>query len=224
MNIHIEGVIAPEAITRVRSLLDQGSFRDGKLANAIETEPGEDREEPKDSGIRMVSELNRIVVGALAMDQEVRYATLPRMIGSAVYTRFREGMQFGPHLDKPIMGNRNQYRSDIAITVFLNAPEEYEGGELILHTPFGPNRFKLPAGDVLVYPASFPHQVARVQSGERLAAVAWLQSLVRSYEQRHLLFQLGRVRERLLQADSASAEAGVLGQIYGSLVRTWSEI
>ena len=132
---------------RIRELLGRGRFENGRLANPIRSQSGGKNKERQGSDpVEMLRELNRIVIGALTHHQEVRYTTLPRMIGSVVYTRHGEGMQSGPQLDTSIVGDRNQYRTDISIVVFLSAPDEYEGEELIVHPPFGQNSFKLPAG------------------------------------------------------------------------------
>jgi PKHD-type hydroxylase len=116
------------------------------------------------------------------------------------------------------------YRTDVAITIFLNDPENYDGGELTVRTAFGENRVKLPAGDGVMYPASSLHHVAEVTRGERLVAVTWVQSLVRDPTQRELLYELNLAREKLLKTAPAADETAKVNTAYVNLVRMWSDI
>jgi PKHD-type hydroxylase len=116
------------------------------------------------------------------------------------------------------------YRSDVSITVFLNDPSAYDGGELVINTPFGEQRVKLAAGDAVMYPSSSRHRVAEVARGERLVAVTWLQSLVRDPARRELLHELNTVRERLLAANAESEDANLVNKTYVNLVRMWGDV
>jgi PKHD-type hydroxylase len=116
------------------------------------------------------------------------------------------------------------YRSDIAITIFLNAPETYDGGELTIHTAFGEQTVKLPAGDGVLYPASSIHRVTPVTRGERLVAVTWVQSLVRDPGKRELLYTLNQAREALLSKSPDAPETAQVNVAYLNLVRMWADI
>ena len=122
------------------------------------------------------------------------------------------------------MGQDDRYRSDIAVTVFLSDPYDYQGGELVIRTTFGDKTVKLPAGDAVIYPASSLHRVAAVTRGERLVAVAWAQSLVRDPAKRELLHDLDTVRETLYRTSLDAAVTAKVAQIYVNLVRFWAEV
>jgi PKHD-type hydroxylase len=146
-------------------------------------------------------------------------------VAAPYYARYTPGMQYGDHVDDPIMGADGQlYRSDVSITVFLSDPSEYDGGELVVKTPFGEQLVKLPAGDAVMYPASSLHRVAAVTRGERLVAVTWLQSLVRDPARRELLHELNCVRERLLASAPESEDAKLVNKTYVNLVRMWGDV
>ena len=146
-------------------------------------------------------------------------------VASPYYARYQPGMAYGNPLDDPIMGADGlRYRSDIAITIFLNAPEDYGGGELVIQTAFGSQPVKLAAGEGVLYPAGSIHQVNPVTRGERLVAVTWAQSLVRDPARRELLYELGQAREKLLQSAPDAAETAQVNAAYLNLIRMWSEI
>jgi PKHD-type hydroxylase len=133
-------------------------------------------------------------------------------------------MSYGTHVDDPVMGQGELYRSDLSVTVFLVNPDSYDGGELCIQTDFGEQQVKLTAGDAVLYPSSSIHRVAEVTRGERLVAVSWIQSLVRAPEQRALLHELNLAREALLQERPDAPETEQVNHSYINLVRMWSEV
>jgi PKHD-type hydroxylase len=134
-------------------------------------------------------------------------------------------MTYGNHVDDPIMGAPGQqYRSDVSTTVFLNAPEEYEGGELVINTSYGEQKVKLAAGSAVVYPSSSLHHVAEVTKGTRLVAVTWTQSLIRDPAKRELLYQLNQARESLLKSRPDDKETKNVDVAYVNLFRMWAEL
>jgi PKHD-type hydroxylase len=132
-------------------------------------------------------------------------------------------MAYGGHIDDPLMGTpAARYRSDISISIFLNGPDEYGGGELCIDTASGEQAFKLAAGSALLYPSTSYHSVAPVTSGERLVAVTWVQSHIRSAEQRQILVQLDQARG-LLAANSDSPAYQKINLSYANLFRMWAD-
>jgi PKHD-type hydroxylase len=149
---------------------------------------------------------------------------MPLKVAAPYYARYTTGMSYGSHVDDPVMGEGDLYRSDISVTIFLSGPDDYDGGELVIQTPFGEQRIKLPAGDAVMYPSSSRHRVAEVTRGERVVAVSWIQSMIRDANKRALLHELNLAREKLLQEKPDAEETAQVNQAYINLVRMWSEI
>ncbi len=222
MVVQVKHVLGDQELRQVQKLLAGADFQDGRLSAGRTAQALKNNEEV--SGEKVISELNEIVMGHLVRHPEYKIAALPHRVAVPFYVRYGQGMGYGEHLDDPVMGNENRYRSDIAITVFLNSPDDYEGGELVIDTPFGQQQIRYPAGDAVLYPASTRHHVTPVTHGERLVAVTWVQSLVRSYEQRDLLYQLGKMREKMLRKAPDSEDTRCLDTVYVNLVRMWSTV
>ena len=163
-------------------------------------------------------------MGALLRHPEYRAAALARSVAAPFYSRYSNGMRYGRHIDDPIMGEGQRYRSDIAITLFLSEPTAYEGGELAIESRFGSQFVKLPAGDAVMYPASSVHEVRPVTAGERLVAVTWVQSLIRDAHQRELLFELHQAREQMLRECPESEATRQIEAVYANRVRMWAEL
>lgn len=224
MLLRIPGVLTQEQLGTVRKLLANAPFVDGKLSAGSAAKRVKNNEE-LDKDALQLEHLNNIVMGGLVQHPLYRSAALPLRVAAPYYARYTPGGAYGEHVDDPIMGIGGElYRSDIAITVFLNEPEKYLGGELIIHTTFGPNEVKLPAGDAVLYPASSLHQVVPITQGERLVAVTWVQSLVRDPARRELLYQLLQARDTLLRSSPSAPETAQVSSVYNNLVRMWGEI
>lgn len=224
MFVHLKGVLSAQQVRQVQSLLANAQFVDGRLSAGKEAAEVKRNEElAADSPLRR--QLDHIVMSALVQNAEYQAFALPLKLATAFYVRYQAGMGYGFHVDDPVMGPMaGRYRSDISTTVFLNAPGEYEGGELVLHTPLGELVFKGEAGDALVYASGTGHQVNPVITGVRLVAVTWAQSMVKSSEQRALLWGLARAREGVMEKLPGSDESVRLGAAYANLLRMWGEV
>jgi PKHD-type hydroxylase len=170
-------------------------------------------------------ELGRVVYQALVGNAVFNNFALVRRMMIPIFSRYDEGMAYGLHTDEAILGidmPDKSMRNDLAVTLFLSEPESYDGGELSVETPVGRHAFKLPAGDAVVYPSHFLHEVCQVTRGVRFAAVTWIQSYVREAEQRAVLTELGAASATLRQEESACAATDQLLNVYQKLLRMWA--
>jgi len=222
MIVQIKHVLGENDVSQVKKLLSCAEFQDGKLSAGLAAQQVKNNQELANEKIS--KDLNNIVMNNLVRHPEYQHAALPYRVAVPFYGRYKQGMYYGEHIDDPVMGEEQRYRSDIAITIFLNSPNEYEGGELVIQTPYGTQIIKYPAGDAVMYPATTRHQVTPITSGERLVAVTWVQSLIRNNEQRDLLYQLCKTREKMLRKDPDSDDTKRIDNVYVNLVRMWCSV
>lgn len=224
MLLHIPGVVDANQLGIIRSALKQASFVDGKLtAGQVAKDVKHNQELEQSSDI--AQQLAQVMVGNLYANTAFKDAALPHRIAQPIFARYEPGMTYGAHIDDPVMGADNQrFRCDVAVTLFLNDPDEYEGGELTVVTAFGEQRFKFPAGDIVLYPASSVHYVDEIKTGERLVGVAWIQSMVRDPARREILYELSQARNNLLEAINEDPNAKHIDHAYVNLVRMWAEV
>jgi len=224
MLIQIPSVLDRSELDVVRRLLADAAFVDGKLSAGQAAKRVKHNQEVGREA-RELEQLNNLVMGKLVQHPTYRSGALPLRVAAPYYARYTSGMHYGRHVDDPVMGTDGAiYRCDVAITIFLSDPAEYDGGELAIGTAFGEQQVKLPAGDAVMYPASSLHRVSEVTRGERLVAVTWLQSLVRDPAQRELLHELNSVRERLLADTPESEDTKLINKTYVNLVRMWGDV
>lgn len=224
MMLQLKQVLNPEQLENVRRTLARAEFVDGKLSAGKAASAVKNNEELKATA-QLMELLNNEVMGSLVKHPVYQAGALPQHVASPFYARYTPGMSYGDHVDDPVMGVADQiYRSDIAITIFLNAADEYDGGELVINSAFGQNKVKLDAGDAIMYPASSLHHVAEVTKGERLVAVTWVQSMVRDPAQRELLYTLYQAKEKLLQTAPNEDISNQVNTVYVNLMRMWVDI
>lgn len=224
MLLHLKGILTPDQLQGVRAMLARVRFVDGKASAGAAAARVKNNQEA-DREAREIEPIDNLVMGGLVRHPVYRAGALPLKVAAPFYARYVPGMRYGDHVDDPIMGGAaGLYRTDIAITIFLNDPVDYDGGELVIHAAFGENNVKLPAGDAVMYPASSRHRVAEVMRGERLVAVTWVQSLVRDPARRELLYGLNQAREKLLADAPQAEETAQVNAAYVNLMRMWSEL
>lgn len=223
MLVHIKHILGDAELQKIQQLLKSADFRDGHLSAGMVAQQVKNNQEVADENIS--NTLNNIVMNNVVRHPMYKQAALPHRIASPFYARYETGMEYGEHVDDPVMGiGTERYRSDLAMTIFLNSPEDYQGGELVIQTPYGEQSIKSNAGDAVLYPATTRHRVSKVTSGERLVAVTWVQSLIRDNEQRELLYQLSKTREKMLRKEPDSEDTKCIDNTYVNLVRMWSEV
>jgi PKHD-type hydroxylase len=224
MLLHIEKVLDPAAVARMRAKLAAAEWVDGRETVGPQgARVKRNRQIADTSPLR--AELGRDVLAACARHPEFHAATLPVRILPPRFNRYENGGHYGPHVDGAVMAlaDGSQLRSDIACTLFLADPDSYDGGELIVDDTYGEHEVKLPAGDAVVYPASSLHRVEPVTRGARVAAFFWVQSLVRDETRRRMLLQLDTAVRTLTAGNADAAAIRQLTGIYHNLLRLWSE-
>ena len=222
MLLTIPGLLNQAQLEKIHEILADAAFVDGKLTAGFAAARVKDNLEMQVDPERMKL-LIRIVMSSLGHNETFRFGALPHRVADPIFARYEPGMTYGDHVDDPVMGPAGgRYRSDVSATVFLN--DDYEGGQLVIQTAFGPREVKLPAGDAVVYPSSSLHHVAEVTGGERLVAVTWVQSMIRDVSRRELLHELNHAREKLLKERPEAEETKQVDTSYVNLVRMWAEV
>jgi len=153
-------------------------------------------------------------------------AALPLKVLPPLFNRYSGEQSYGRHIDgaiRPVTGTHHRLRTDLSATLFLSAPESYDGGELVIQDTFGERSVKLAAGDLVLYPGTSVHRVAPITRGVRLAAFFWIQSMVRDATQRSILFELDSAIQRLAKDVPQHAALVDLAGVYHNLLRTWAD-
>ena len=164
-----------------------------------------------------------ILLGALRRHQGFCNAVYPKQLHSLLVSRYREGMHYGPHVDRALMGETTLWRTDLSVTLFLNEPDEYDGGELALESGSGAFKVKLPARALVCYPTGQLHQVLPITRGERLVVVAWVQSHIRDAGAREVLSDLAQALDTLREREGKSRAYDLVNKTHINLLRRWSE-
>ena len=220
--ITIPELLNEPQVAKIKEILEGANFVDGKLTAGMAAERVKKNQELEQVP-EIQQRINRILMASIGHNARFRSFALPNRMADFIVARYQPGMHYGDHVDDPIMGG-GKFRTDVSMTVFLNDPKSYEGGELVIRTPFGDQKVKLEAGSAVVYPSSSVHQVADVTSGERLVALTWMQSFVRNAAQRELLFELDQAREHLLNTEPDSDHAKAVDRSYANLLRMWADV
>ena len=226
MMIAIPGVLSPAELDRCRALLAAAPWVDGNVTSGHQSALAKrNRQIVEDSA--EARELGAIILEALGRTPLFIAAALPLRIFPPLFNRYGEGEGFGTHVDNGVRlkrGSDFRLRSDLSATLFLSGPDEYDGGELVVEDHLGTHAVKLPAGDMILYPASSLHQVATVTRGERIASFFWIQSMIRDDAARTMLFDLD-TSIQALAADRGQDDPAIirLTGVYHNMLRRWAD-
>lgn len=220
---HIPAILKPEEIITLEELIRRANFVDGKATASMAAKEVKNNQQIDAENSTVLQPLQALLQGALQTSPYFNAAAQPKRIHPFLISKYGPGQFYGWHVDSPIMGNP-PIRTDLAMTIFLSDPSTYEGGELLIQGSAGPIAIKPAKGDAILYPCQFLHCVNEIKSGERLAAVTWIQSNIPQTEQRQLLFELNQVHAMLSQRDPHSQEANMLLQTYSNLFRMWADV
>jgi PKHD-type hydroxylase len=228
MLLHLTNILSSDELAQARDLLvGDAPWIDGRSsAGGQAVMQKQNHQLAHDSDV--ARRLQSLVLAAINRDPLFLSAALPKKIFNPLFNRYHGDSNFyGPHIDGAVLHSKatqQWVRTDISCTLFLSDPADYDGGELVIQHTQGTQRIKLPAGHLILYPGTTVHQVTPVTRGERIASFFWIESLVRSDEQRRLLFDmdehLGQLRQTLGEADR-----GVVGLTgtYHNLLRLWAD-
>jgi len=219
----IDHLISAQNLTRIKQLLQDSPFIDGKLSAGMMAKGVKNNQEMNPQSAHF-NELNELVMGNLVRHPKFKAVVWPKRVAAPFYVRYEQGMEYGEHVDDPIMGQGDLYRTDVSTTIFLSEPDEYEGGELTIRDSYGERQIKLAAGSALMYPSHSRHFVAPVTSGVRLVAVTWSQSTVRDPAKREMLYELNQAREMLFKELPDSEATRKISATFNNLVRRWVEL
>jgi PKHD-type hydroxylase len=228
MILHVPGALTPAQLSEFRRRLAQADWVDGRITAGHQSALAKHNLQLPQSN-PLALELSAAALAALEDNSLFFSAALPRHIFPPLFNCYRVGNGFGNHIDNAVRYDRSTrpprpVRTDLSATLFLSGPEEYDGGELVIESASGLHRVKLPAGDLVLYPATTIHRVETVTRGERLAAFFWLQSMVRDLSERQLLFDLDQAIQKLGRERPGHSTLIELTGVYHNLLRHWSEV
>ena len=222
--LRIPGLLSSADVQTCRNALERAAWQDGRTtAGHQSVHVKSNLQLPLDSPT--ARELGGLILDRLGQCPLFIAAALPLRVLPPRFNRYEGGGTYGNHIDNALIripGADTYVRTDISSTVFLNDPDDYEGGELVVEDNYGDHRVKLPAGDMVIYPGTSLHRVTPVTKGARLAAFFWTQSLVQSEIQRNTLFELDSAIQQLTGDHPGHASIDPLTGVYHNLLRQWS--
>jgi PKHD-type hydroxylase len=226
MLIAIPDLLDAAEVARVRAVIDAAEWIDGNVTSGPQSALAKRNAQLPEDG-SAAREAGAIVLDALGRSPLFVAAALPLKVFPPLFNRYAGGQDFGLHVDNAVRirrGSDFRIRSDLSATLFLEDPADYDGGELVIETQFGPQTVKLPAGHMVVYPASSLHRVTPVTRGTRTASFFWIQSMVRDDGARALLFELDQGVQAVAAAQGQGDPTTVrLTGVYHNLLRRWAD-
>jgi len=225
MMLVIQNVLTAAQVSEMRKALEAADWSDGKATAGYLSQRVKDNVQVPE-GHPVARRLGDIILDALDQNQLFISAALPLKVVPPLFNRYAGGQSYGGHIDgavRPVFGTAHRVRTDLSATLFLSAPEDYDGGELVVAGHYGEQRIKLPAGDMVLYPGTSVHHVEPVTRGSRLAAFFWIQSMVREDTRRDILFGLDTALQQLGRDVPEHRSLVQIAGAYHNLLRLWSD-
>jgi PKHD-type hydroxylase len=226
MLLTIPELLSADQIAHFKKQLDEGAWVDGRVTAGYQSMKTKDNLQlPEDHPL--AKQLGSQILDALQRNPLFMSASLPMKVFPPLFNRYQGGQSFGTHIDNSIRqvpGTSQRVRTDISATLFLSSPEEYDGGELIVEDTYGVHTVKLPAGHMILYPASSLHRVSPVTRGARMASFFWIQSMIRDDGERTLLFDLDMAIQRISRDQPNHPSIVELTSVYHNLLRRWADV
>ncbi|MSP82257.1 MAG: Fe2+-dependent dioxygenase [Alphaproteobacteria bacterium] len=229
MVFHLPRVLTRDQVAAINAAMDSVAYVDGmQTGGANVRNIKKNRQVSSDDPIR--AQMDTTIQAALKANGDFQVIAVPYRVASVTLSSYVPGLFYGDHADNAVMGRQTgePMRSDLSMTIFLNDPADYDGGELLLDTDLKPTSWKLPAGDAVIYPSFSLHRVDPVRRGERRVAVTWIQSHIRSPQQRQILIDLSQVLSWMIKSNPGGRahehpEFRRLDKIRSNLTRLWAE-
>lgn len=224
----IPQVFAMNRVRDLRARLDGATWIDGRVTAGHQSAQAKKNSQiPEDHPA--AKEVGEQILQALGGNPLFRSAALPLKVFPPLFNRYAGGQTFGTHVDNSIRthgASGSRIRTDLSCTLFFSDPEEYDGGELVIEDTYGTKGIKLPAGDMILYPATSLHHVTPVTRGARVSSFFWLQSMIRQDAHRAVLFDLDSAIQRIAgKEDPVVQQSAVqLTGVYHNLLRQWAEL
>lgn len=226
MLLAIPEVLTRQQLSQGRQLLESADWVDGRITAGHQSARTKDNLQiPEDHPA--ARQLGEMILGALGQNALFISAALPARVFPPLFNRYTGGQSFGTHVDNAIRqvpGTPHRIRTDLSATLFFTHPDEYDGGELVIEDTYGAHSVKLPAGHMVLYPATSLHHVRPVTRGARVSSFFWIQSMIRDDGQRAMLFDLDAAIQRLNQDIPDHPSAVQFTGIYHNLLRQWAEV
>ena len=226
MIARIPALLDAQRLAAIEALLRDASWEDGRATAGFQSAQVKHNLQLA-QGSPAARQAGDIVLRALERHPDFISAALPRHVYPPLFNRYDSGMSFGAHVDnavRQVPGTHHRLRIDISATLFLSPTEDYDGGELVIEDTYGTHAVKLPAGDMVVYPASSLHRVQPVSRGARVAAFFWVQSMVRDDSARTLLYDMDTAIRELTGTESGGSALLRLTACYHNLLRRWADV
>jgi len=226
MLITIPDVLTADELAEARAALDAAEWIDGKVTAGYQAQSVKENLQLPE-GHPVAKKLGEMVLTALARSPLFMSAALPLKVFPPMFNRYTGGGHFGTHVDTAIRATAStgqRIRTDVSATLFFSAPDEYDGGELLVEDTYGAHSVKLPAGHMVLYPATSLHRVTPVTRGARVASFFWIQSMIRADADRALLYDLDTGIQRLAKEMPGNPIGVQLTGVYHNLLRRWAEM
>ncbi|WP_299490180.1 Fe2+-dependent dioxygenase [Acaryochloris sp. IP29b_bin.137] len=222
MLLSIPNLLSSEEVDTITKALKPEDFIDGKKTAGWAAKRVKQNTQLSTQA-SYAQDIKAQIKAALKGNLTFQSAVKPKAIHSILISRYEAGMSYGAHVDNALMSG-NSLRSDVSLTLFLNSPSDYEGGELVIEEISQNRLIKLDAGSVITYPSSTLHRIKPVTQGVRLVAVAWVHSLVRDPAKREILFELDQARRSIFNKDGKTREFNWITKSYTNLLRQWADV
>jgi PKHD-type hydroxylase len=227
MLICVPDVLSKSEVAEFRGAMDSASWEDGRSTAGAQSAMVKKNEQLPPDG-ETSRKLGERVIKALTVSPLFISAAIPRHIFPPLFNRYGVGQHFGVHVDNAVRGDHltgMRIRTDLSVTLFLSEPEDYDGGELLVEDHYGAQEIKLPAGHLVLYPATSLHTVTPITRGVRVASFFWLQSMIRDAQARSMIFDLDTTIQGLVgRLGRDDPEIVKLSGLYHNLIRYWAEL